>query len=210
MISKVGLGFVVSILMFSGVVVAQGFQDVISTLKDIGIFQFYLPFILVFAILYGLLNRSKMFGTGGAINIIIALAVSGFIMVYTPVGITFSQFLTNFVGNVMVVVLTLLAVLIFATIASTGGVFEVGAIFKKGWGMWSIIAILVLLVIGVFVASGGTSIFPGINIGKVKIFDNLFGFSSSTLALIILIVGTGLIVFFLSKGGGGTTPTTPT
>ena len=49
-ISKVGLGFVVSILVFSSLALAQGFQNVVSTLKDIGVFQFYLPFFLVFAV----------------------------------------------------------------------------------------------------------------------------------------------------------------
>lgn len=206
MVSKVVLGFVFSILMLSGLVVAQGLQDVINLAKDVGVFQFYLPFILVFAILYGLLARAKIFGQGNAINVVIALAASGFIMVYTPVGITFSEFLTRFVGNVMVIVLTLLAVLMFATLAGTRGVFSVGEFFKSGWGMWSVIIILLLLVIGVFVASGGTSIFPGLDIGNSRLFDRLFGIDNTLLALIILVLGTGLVIFFFSRGGGETKP----
>mgnify|MGYP001559561154 CR=1 FL=1 len=99
-ISKVGLGFVFSVLMLSGLGFAQGFQDVIGTLKEIGVFQFYLPFLLVFAILYGLLLKTKIFGEQNkGIVTVIALAASAFIMVYSPVGITFSQFLANFFGN---------------------------------------------------------------------------------------------------------------
>lgn len=198
MISKLGLSFVVSILMLSNIAFAQGLQGVIGTLQGIGVFQFYLPFILVFAILYALLTKSKIFGEKSGINVIIALAVSGFIMVYTPVGIGFSQFLTNFVGNVVVVILTLGVLLILGSMLQTGGI-KISEVLK-GSSVWIAILLLVLVVFGVFIASGGTSIFPGLTLSPTKAFSTIGGISSATWAIIILIVGTGLIVWFLGKG----------
>jgi len=206
MISKVGLGFVFSILMLSGLVFAQGFQNVISTLKDVGVFQFYLPFLLVFAIIFGLLQKVEIFGPKGKpLNIIIGLAIAGFVMVYVPIGITFSQFLTNFAGNTVVVILTLIVAVVLISIATTGfGVklADLGEPFKKGWGLIGLLLILLLIVFGVFIASGGTSIFPGIKISTKPAFQAIGGLSTTTWAIIILIVGTGLIVWIISKAGG--------
>lgn len=201
MISKVGLGFVVSILMLSSVAFAQGFQDVIGTLKDIGVFQFYLPFLLVFAILYGLLLKTKIFGEQNkGLVTVIALAAAGFIMVYTPVGITFSQFLANFFGNVVVVILTVIVIIIFTSMLKEGG-FDIGTVLKGGW-LWAALLLLLIVVFGVFVASGGTSIFPGLKIFPKETFGAIGGVSTTTWTIIILIAGTALIVWLFSKGGG--------
>lgn len=201
MFSKIGLGFVVSFLMLSGLVVAQGLQDIINVAKDIGIFQFYLPFIIAFAILYGLLQKVNVLGSKG-LNILVSLAIAGFVMIYTPVGITLSQFFINLFGNAIVVILTIVVIAILASVLATGGIFD----FKKVTDMkywWAIgLPLFILLAVGVFVASGGTSIFPGLKISPKELFSpvtGLFGISSTTLALIILIAGTGLIVWFFGK-----------
>jgi len=198
-ISKVGLSFVFSILMFSVSAFAQGVPDVIKTLKEVGVFQFYLPFLLAFAILYGLLLKSKIFGEQNkALVTIIALAASAFIMVYTPIGITFSTFLTNFFGNAVVVILTIVVLIIFVNMLKEGG-FDIAGIVKGGW-LWGALLLLALIVFGIFIASGGTSIFPGLKIFPKETFSAIGGISSTTLAIIILIVGTGIIVFLFAKG----------
>lgn len=202
-VPKIVLSFVFSILMLSSATLATGFSDVTESLKEIGVFEFYLPFLLVFTILFGLLQKIKLFGEQGkAINIIVSLAVAGFILVYTPVGITFSQFLTNFFGNVVVVILTLIVIVLFAAIVSTGFGFEFKELFKGKGVILGALLLLALIVFGVFVASGGSSIFPGIKIGD-KTFDFFGGINTGTWALIILIVGTGIIValFALTKEG---------
>lgn len=206
-ISKVGLSFVASILILSGLVVAQGLQDVISTLKEIGVFQFYLPFIISFAILFGLLQKIQLL-PDKRLNIIIALAISAFVMVYTPVGITLSQFFTNLFGNAIVIILTFIVIAIFINVLSTGKIFDF-QMFTKGNNYLIGVALFILLVIGVFVASGGTAIFPGLKISPKQWLSGAFGISSTTLAIIILVVGTGLIVWIFSKkdedkaAGGG-------
>src|SRR3989344_1405266 len=202
-LSKVGLGFVFSILMFSGLAFAQGFQDVIGTLKDIGVFQFYLPFLIVFAIIYGLLQKVEIFGPKGKpINIIVSLVIAGFVLVYVPIGITFSQFLTNFAGNTIVVIITLIAVVLFVSLISSGFGFKMddfGKTFTKGPGLVALLLLIALVVFGVFVASGGSSIFPGIKISAGPVFETIGGLSTTTLAIIVLVVGTGIIVWLFSR-----------
>jgi len=201
-ISKIGLSFIVSILILSTVAFAQGLQDLISTFKEVGVFQFYLPFILVFAILYALLLKTSIFGVKENPNkplvTIIALAASAFIIVYTPVGITFSAFLTNFFGNAVVVILTIVVLILFANLLKEGQILDVTGLFKGNWLILGLV-LLLLVVFGVFIASGGSSIFPGIKISAKPIFETIGGLSATTVAIIVLIIGTAIIVFIFAK-----------
>jgi hypothetical protein len=86
-------------------------EKVIESIKEIGFFDFYLPFILTFAIFYGLLTKSKIFGTDKTaerINIIIAFSAAFYVIAFTPVGITVANFFANFFGGVLIIFLTLL------------------------------------------------------------------------------------------------------
>lgn len=200
MISKVGLGFVLSILMLSGLAVAQGLQDVVSTLKEIGVFEFYLPFIMVFAILFGLLIKTKVFGDQRGIAIVIALAAAGFIMIYTPVGITFSQFLAKFVGGAIAVILTFVVLIVLVSMISGAGFFpDMWNEIFKGNMLWLLLAFIALIVVGVFISSGGTAIFPGLNIAPSQLFSSLGGLDITTLSIIFLVVGLALIIFIFGR-----------
>ncbi len=183
------------------------FADLIAQAKDLGIFQFYLPFILMFAIFYGLLDRAKIFGedaAGKRINIIIALSFSAFLLVYTPVGpaaLTLSQFLTNLAGSTLVVVLTILVFMLITVmiVVPTAGEDKLKDISKDV--KWIVLAAIILAV-GVFASSGGLSIFPGISLGtgSAPIFQ-FPGLSSSDLALIVVFVLTALVVIYASSSG---------
>ncbi len=200
MISKVGLSFVFSILMFSPLVFAQGFQDLISTFKEIGVFQFYLPFLIVFAVFYGLLSKTKLFGDQKIFPVMISLAAAGFILVYTPIGITFSQFLTNFVGGAITVILTLAVIVVLVNMLQSGNIIKLPE--KTGFlgNIPLVLGLVLVVVIGVFLASGGTAIFPGLKIGTKELFGGIGGLSSTTAALIVLVLGTGLIIWLFGKG----------
>jgi phosphoglycerol transferase MdoB-like AlkP superfamily enzyme len=55
------------------------FQDVITQWQQIGVFDIILPLILIFTIVYAILDRTKIFGKNkNAINAVIALAISIF------------------------------------------------------------------------------------------------------------------------------------
>lgn len=196
-------GFVLGLLLLSNVAFAQTTQtniaNVISQFKQFGIFDFYLPFLIVFALMFGILQRAKIFSKGLAATI--ALAAAGFVMIYTPAGITLAGFFANFFAETTVVLLTLIVVAVFMSlIMATGMMSEDG---MKTWVkdnagiiIFGSVSIFILLGISIFVSSGGLGIFPGINFGFSA---NGGGLDGTTWALIILLFGTGLIVFLVSR-----------
>lgn len=198
-ISKVGLSFVFSILMLSSLAFAQTtIEDIINTFKTIGVFQFYLPFLLVFAILHGLLSRTQILK--GGLSAIISLVAAAFIMIYTPVGITFAQFLANFFAGSVVVILTIVVVIIFVSMLVSSKIIpDPSSVFKTGGTIWLFIGIFVVIAAAIFFASGGLGVFPG---GE-GFGNTLGGMSTTTWAIIILIVGTGLIAILASMGKSG-------
>jgi hypothetical protein len=175
---------------------------VIEFLKSVGIFEYYLPFIIIFTILYGLLNKSKIFGeTGGGrgLNAIVSLAASAFILVYTPVGTTLTQFFAELWGQVAAVLVSIVAIIMLAyVLLPIAGKKEVPSEAK-----W-IIFVVALLGIGMYISAGGLAIFPGV--GEITEVGGLpeIGLSASDIviiaAFIIIII---IVVLVVKKGGEG-------
>ncbi len=67
-----------------GVSLITGFyawgSDIGTILQDweyMGVFEYVLPFVLVFAVVFGILHKSEIIGKNRGVNMVIALAVSG-------------------------------------------------------------------------------------------------------------------------------------
>jgi hypothetical protein len=92
------------------------FEMVILRLKELGFFTFLLPFILVAAILYGLLRKSQIFGPperNVAVNAVVAIVAS--LMVWaSPViaGINIEQELARFFTQITITTLVLMMMLL--------------------------------------------------------------------------------------------------
>lgn len=182
-----------------------GIADLIAAGKELGIFEFYLPFILLFAIIYGLLQKSKIFGEPEKvknINMIISLAASLFVMVFTPVGpatITMATFLSNlFAGTLMILVTIITFLAVVFMIASPIGAMPKEAP-KKAFGV--IVVGAIILATGVFVASGGLAIFPGIPLPITAPIIVLPWLTPQDLAIILVVLATGIVISWLAKGG---------
>jgi len=55
-------------------------SDIGTILQDwevMGVFEYVLPFVLVFAVIFGILHKSKIIGDNRGVNMVIALAVAG-------------------------------------------------------------------------------------------------------------------------------------
>ena len=52
-----------------------GFQNLLSQLEDLGFFQYVLPFLLIFAVVYAILTKLKVFEENKGAALIVALAV---------------------------------------------------------------------------------------------------------------------------------------
>ncbi len=82
--------------------------DILFQLENLGFYDFILPFLLMFAVVYGILQYMKIFGEDKAVHIIIAV-VLGLISIRLPF---YSQFLTEITPNLAIGLIVLLALLI--------------------------------------------------------------------------------------------------
>lgn len=176
----------------------SGIVDLIVAGKELGIFQFYLPFIILFAILYGLLNKSKIFGEKAkAINVIISLAFSFFVMEYA-LAAPLEEFFAQFAGTTMAVLVGILGFLMvtYLLLAVVGGKFP-----EPGKYVKYVVLIGIILAVGAYISSGGAVIFPGISLRPVTELPAASGISSSDIAVVLIIVLTFAVIIWLIRGG---------
>lgn len=184
----------------------MGFVEVIAVWKDYGIFEFYLPFVLMFAIFYGLLSKSKLFGEPKEkrvtnINVVVSVVAALFVMVYTPVGVSLTVFFGTFFTQTMVILTTILCfALILYMILPTGAVEEM---FKdpSKYAKY-LIPIAALIVLTVFFSAGGLSIF---GVTDISIILPRIGLSTQDIVIFVLIVVFVLVVWFITRGEGSGT-----
>lgn len=181
--------------------------DVLEAGRKSGIFDYYLPFVLSFAIFYGLLEKSKIFGDSSKdkkvrnINVIIAFSASLMILVFTPLS-ALVTFLGTMFTQTFVAIATMLAfILIFYMLVPPSKEGE-KSIFEKYAKHIAVIA--AVIVIAIFISSGGFGIFPGlpsIAIGSPGTPN--FALSTEIQLIIVLIIVTAVIIWFLTKGEKG-------
>lgn len=211
--------------------------DLVAAGKEFGIFEFYLPFVIMFAIFWAILTKIKLFGDpypaaedkkdkqarmARGINLIISLGASLYIMANTTIGISFATFLSALFGGTFMVILTIIAFVSVVYVATS--VAAGGEPFKAKWGtrnIWWFIAALtvigaIVFALSVYISSSGTAIFPGFVLPGFEVPSvptitlPSIGLSSSDLAIIFLVVITGLIIFYVTREGkGGTPPPSP-
>jgi hypothetical protein len=198
--------------------------DLMAAGQEFGVFEFYLPWIIMFAVFWAILAKIKIFGDpkqqgAKAINLIISLGASMYIMANTAIGINFATFLSALFGGTFMVILTIIAfvtVLYVVFRASLGkDPLKVGKGERNWWKYLMIFAALgaIVLVIGVYTSSSGTSLFPGLGLDlpgfELPSLTSGVGaglpeinISTQDLAIIVLVALTGLIVFFVVWKGG--------
>ncbi len=192
--------------------------DLIVNLKEFGIFDFYLPFIIMFGIFYTLLGRTKIFGeptdtTAKRVNLIVALGASLYLM-YSPIGgaitISLSSFFASFFSQIFVVILSFVGLLMVLYVISFG---MTGKELKENVGssriFKAVIIIAILIGVAIFFASGGSAFFPGLSLPNLQFpsspttvlsLPNL-DISTSDLAIFFLVAVTGIIIYYVVTEG---------
>ena len=89
----------------------MAFENVLTALKSLGFYDFLLPWLFVFAVVYGLLNILKVFGDSKRISTAIALVVAFFVTGYS--GQALSTFFINLFGGASMIIAGILVVLLF-------------------------------------------------------------------------------------------------
>ena len=179
----------------------MGLADVIASWKDFGIFEFYLPFVLMFAIFYGLLSKSKLFGEPNEkrvrnINVIVSIVAALFVMVYPPSGITLTTFFGTFFTQIMVVLTAILCFALILYMMLPAGTIE--NMVKDPWNYAKfLLPIAAIIVLIIFFAAGGPELF---GISDISIVLPGLGLSTEDIVTIILIVLFIIVIWFIVKG----------
>lgn len=179
--------------------------EVIAAWKEFGVFEFYLPFILMFAIFYGLLSKSKIFGDEKerrvrSLNTVIALVAALSVMVWTPLGISLTEFFSNFFTQILVIFMTILAFLMITYMVVPAD--AIADLFKNKPERFILYIFPIALVTAllVFLYSGGLGIFGIEADGDV----GLPGIAAEDLITVVILVLVILAIWFIIKGEGGT------
>ena len=78
-------------LQFFGGSGGVGFRDFLVKLEQLGFFDYLLPFLIIFALVFGILTKIKIFEDNKAINAIIALSVGLMALQFGFVSAFFSE-----------------------------------------------------------------------------------------------------------------------
>lgn len=87
------------------------FGDVIITLQEAGVFEYVLPFLLIFAILFAILEKTQVFGTDKTnVNVVVATVIGLLVLVQPDIIKTINLFLPR-VSLIIVVILMFLLII---------------------------------------------------------------------------------------------------
>lgn len=156
------------------------FEQVIVDLESAGVYQVVLPFILIFTLIFAVLQKVKLFGPNSKnINVVLAILIAFFTIRAAPVVQLINQFLPKVSAIVLVLMMLLLVLGIFGATAD-------------GWTGWPFFLAVLAAVVGV-----GWSVFssiPGFG-GGLPAWLRL----SSTDKGILILVGVLLIIVMMFK-----------
>lgn len=156
--------------------------NMLAQWESAGIFQYALPFLLIFAVVFSILSFTKVFKDNRAVNAVISLAVALMALQFQIVSIFFSEIFPR-----MGAALSILLVLVIL------GGFFVDPSKDDGWLKWVLIiitAVILVIVIGGSLRGIG---FAGFGSG----FGFLYGVNWAGVLFAAIIIG--LIIWVVAS-----------
>ncbi|MBI2110460.1 hypothetical protein HYT51_01645 [Candidatus Woesearchaeota archaeon] len=162
--------------------------DLISNLESFGFYDYVLPFLLIFTIIFAILEKTKILGTEEGhprknINFVLAMVIALIVLVQTNIVGLMTAYLSKMALVILIVVVFFLVIGIFGANAEegfTGWPLIVGVIFAILMAIWA------LNPNGVYDLS----------------FPSWFLPTQSDRAVLI-VLAVGIIALWLIVGGGG-------
>ncbi|MFA5484688.1 MAG: hypothetical protein WC260_00320 [Candidatus Pacearchaeota archaeon] len=115
-------------------------SEIINQLNNIGFFSYVIPFLLIFAVVYAILEKSKLLGDNNAIKVIISIAIGLLALQFNTV----SYFFANIFPKFGVGLAIFLVIIIFLSFFYYKDNDTKDWIKKVGWIGW-VIAISIVL-----------------------------------------------------------------
>jgi hypothetical protein len=162
---------------------AWSFTEMLNQWDSIGVFDYILPFLIVFAIVFGILSKANIFGDNKGVNVILALALG----LLSLVGNYVPRFFQAITPNLAIGLSVLLAAIIFL------GLWAKEETYGKvvNWGLVILGALIFIFVI--------YSSFEG-NVGGLGYLWDEYGPALITLLILIGIIA--LVIFWGKESGG--------
>ena len=170
------------------------FGGAIEFLQEIGFYDVVLPFLLVFTVFFGVLEKTKIFGTedNGApkknLNAMVAFVVGFFV-------IAAKEIVTSIQESLPLVALGLLAILSFlmliGSMFSGEKEFNFVELFGGGWKTGFAIAFLASIVLIFFQSFGWLA----------PVWEYITGIGTETFILVMFVIAIVGIMFYVVGGG---------
>jgi hypothetical protein len=166
-------------------------EDLFTQWEDLGIFSFALPFLLIFALIFGILTKTNLFGTkdnpNKKINAIIALVVALISLQFNFVSSFFSDLFPRFGIALAIILLILLSIGLFADLENK----------KMKWILGGIVLVALIAVLWVPLSN------LGIEINLNGFFERNFGW----MFFVLLVIG--LVIWAVAGGEKKTSESSP-
>jgi hypothetical protein len=113
--------------------------SILTSWQDIGVFAYVLPFLLIFALVFGILSQAKFLGENKGVNSIIALAIALLALQFGKVPAFFAQIMPNLGVGLAVLLAALILMGLFVNWSSNK--------WKAGFAIFAgVVAVVVILV----------------------------------------------------------------
>jgi hypothetical protein len=164
--------------------------SLVTTLQYYGVFDIILPFLLIFTILFAVLQRIKLFGTDKkSINVVVALIMAILSVVPHVTGRYPPGYDPVMIINTLLPSVSVLAVVIILILFLWG-------MFGGEWAGGSVPGIIIVIILAIMAYLFGATV--GWWLPPSQTFGNWWGTSLSTIIIIILVFG--LIFWFITSG----------
>ena len=174
------------------------FSLIIEKLIDIGFYRVFLPFILVYAVVFAILEKSKIFSGGEAerenvrnVNSVIAF-VFGLFVVASIQTVTYIQ---SLITNIVVFIIFILVVLILLAFIFGDEYVQLlqdehGKL--KGWVAWTVASIVLIVALSVLFSVLGVWDYV------IGLWDEYYDSDVVTTGVILLLIGG--VIIWITKG----------
>jgi len=146
--------------------------DIVSSWKEFGVFDYLLPFVIMFSIFYALLTKTQIFGkpfpAGDSpneqekkraklakfVNLIVSFGAAMYIMANVGTGANLTLFLYTLFGTSFEIIASLIVITVVAVFAYGAykgeSPFEATGGMKTDWTRWAVIVLILAIILPLY------------------------------------------------------------